>query len=516
MEQEQLGRILIVDNEPSGRAALRTALADTCYRIIEAQSGADALAYAARACPDLVLLATMLPAEHAHSEHIDGFEVCRILRADPQTCVVPVLLVAARHDPQVRMRGFEAGADDVLVHPLNDAELCARTRAILRRNCARRIHAERTRFEWVVEQSADGFLELNADTTIRFANRKARQYLYLAPDTALPTRCTFLELAQHHYQCEPADAWCAWPEPVATRTPEELAVWSATPARPALLRYLVRPETRTTPVLWLQAHTLDSSIGSGNGRMLRLHDVTEQMNRKRQMWTFHSLISHKLRSPMTSLLNSLHLLVSDSAELPVGMQEFVHIALKSMQRLRSQIEGVLDYLRTPDLASAGQGCRVGMLPLLVAQGCDEVGIEPAAVEMVGHEPFAEQRLALSPQAVELIVRQILENARKFHPRRAPHVEVTISQRTPDALLLAISDDGISLAPEHLTSVMLPYYQAEKSFSGEVPGMGLGLAMVSNLLWSVGGTCTLTNRPIMPGVVVELHIPFAKEEAAEHL
>jgi K+-sensing histidine kinase KdpD len=76
------------------------------------------------------------------------------------------------------------------------------------------------------------------------------------------------------------------------------------------------------------------------------------------------------------------------------------------------------------------------------------------------------------------------------------------------------DDGTTLSPEQLVKVWTPYYQAEKGFSGSVPGMGLGLAMIASLLWSVGGTYSMTNREPGPGVVVELVIPLAQQDAAE--
>jgi signal transduction histidine kinase len=71
----------------------------------------------------------------------------------------------------------------------------------------------------------------------------------------------------------------------------------------------------------------------------------------------------------------------------------------------------------------------------------------------------------------------------------------------------VRDDGKTLTPEQLARVWLPYYQAEKGFSGQVPGMGLGLAIVSSLLWNVGGHYRIANRESSTGLVVELIVPL---------
>jgi len=74
------------------------------------------------------------------------------------------------------------------------------------------------------------------------------------------------------------------------------------------------------------------------------------------------------------------------------------------------------------------------------------------------------------------------------------------------LCMQICDDGLHLSPEQLSRVWLPFYQGEKYFTGEIPGMGLGLAMVASLVWSAGGKCRLYNREDRSGLVVELCLP----------
>ena len=73
--------------------------------------------------------------------------------------------------------------------------------------------------------------------------------------------------------------------------------------------------------------------------------------------------------------------------------------------------------------------------------------------------------------------------------------------------MRVQDDGVSLSPEQISRVWLPYYQGEKYFTGETPGMGLGLPTVAAAIWHVGGTCRLFNRVPGPGVVAEITVPL---------
>jgi signal transduction histidine kinase len=133
-------RILIVDDEQVGRESLHVSLAAQGYDLAFAAGGVEALATAAELVPDLVLLDVMMPG-------MDGFEVCRRLRADPHLAEVPILLITALDDRESRLHGIEAGADDFISKPFDRAELRARVRTITRLNRYRRLLVERTQRE---------------------------------------------------------------------------------------------------------------------------------------------------------------------------------------------------------------------------------------------------------------------------------------------------------------------------------------------------------------------------------
>jgi phosphate regulon transcriptional regulator PhoB len=118
--------ILIVEDEPDIRRLVDFHLTREGYRCRSAASGADALAEVRRALPDLIVLDLMLP-------ELDGLEVCRRLRSDPRTAMVPIIILTARADEVDRVVGLELGADDYVSKPFSPKELVARVRAVLRR-----------------------------------------------------------------------------------------------------------------------------------------------------------------------------------------------------------------------------------------------------------------------------------------------------------------------------------------------------------------------------------------------
>lgn len=116
--------ILLVDDEPSILQLARMYLEREGYRVEAVEDGKAALSAVRRYSPNLVVLDLMLP-------ELDGFEVCRRLRADANP--VPILMLTARDDDVDKIVGLELGADDYLTKPFNPREMVARVKAILRR-----------------------------------------------------------------------------------------------------------------------------------------------------------------------------------------------------------------------------------------------------------------------------------------------------------------------------------------------------------------------------------------------
>src|SRR6202163_4507295 len=117
--------ILVVDDNETNRDILITRLEIHGYRLLQAADAEEALASTAQHSPDLILLDVMMP-------KMDGFEVCRQLRADATLPFMPIILVTAKADSKDVVGGLDAGADEYLTKPIDQAALVARVRSMLR------------------------------------------------------------------------------------------------------------------------------------------------------------------------------------------------------------------------------------------------------------------------------------------------------------------------------------------------------------------------------------------------
>jgi two-component system cell cycle response regulator len=118
-------RVLVVDDVPANVKLLEARLSAEYFDVSTAMCGADALAICGKAECDIVLLDVMMP-------DMDGFEVCRRIKANPSTHHIPVVMVTALDHPSDRVRGLQAGADDFLTKPVSDVALIARVRSLSR------------------------------------------------------------------------------------------------------------------------------------------------------------------------------------------------------------------------------------------------------------------------------------------------------------------------------------------------------------------------------------------------
>ena len=115
------GRVMVVDDEENNRMLLRDSLEAQGHTVIEANSGGQALGIITQNLPDVVLLDVMMP-------HMDGFQVCRKIKENPNWAHVPVILVTALTERKERLLGVQSGANDFLTKPIDLTDVILRVR----------------------------------------------------------------------------------------------------------------------------------------------------------------------------------------------------------------------------------------------------------------------------------------------------------------------------------------------------------------------------------------------------
>jgi two-component system phosphate regulon response regulator PhoB len=119
-------KILVVDDEPDALELVSFNLRNAGFEVVTAENGQEALAKCRQAPPDLMVLDIMLP-------EIDGLEVCKLLRRNPETAHLPIIMLSAKAEEIDRVLGLEIGADDYLTKPFSPRELVLRVKKLLER-----------------------------------------------------------------------------------------------------------------------------------------------------------------------------------------------------------------------------------------------------------------------------------------------------------------------------------------------------------------------------------------------
>ena len=479
--------ILIVDDEPSGQQVVESILQDQGYAMEFASNGKEALKKAGELKPDLILLDIMLP-------EIDGIQVCQMLRKNSELAKIPVVMLTALNDRDIRIASLDAGADDFISKPFDRAELRARVRSITRLNKYRLLYERNMMFSWISDQSSDGYLLIRNGDEVIYANPRARFYLGLDLDATIPAASSFMAIALRQYQPQPQEAWQDWPSPIAKDG--------------SRVRYLVRPETNNSHEFWLAASVFEVPKGDPGSRVIRLRDVTADILNRRNTRSFGEAINHKIRTPMTHIISSLDLLARHASKFsPEELSQLSETALMGAKRLSDTIDRILKYTNLYTSASVSESFSLSYFKELVEKISSETGISNVLIKM--DDRLRQTKIILPLQSVEVLLWEILGNSKKFHPSGNPEVIIEVIPGSSQNILFNFSDDGIRLSPKQLTTAWLPYYQGEKDFTGEAPGMGLGLSTVNAIVWGAGGTSRITNREDKPGVVIRLTIPAAK-------
>jgi PleD family two-component response regulator len=141
-EEKQHGNILIVDDSPENLSVLTRMLAEQGYQVRPAISGELALKAIPKACPDLILLDIMM------APGLDGYEVCRRIKADEQTRDIPIIFMSALHDTVNKIKAFEFGGVDYITKPFQVEEVLARVNTHLAlRRLQQRLEEKNTQLE---------------------------------------------------------------------------------------------------------------------------------------------------------------------------------------------------------------------------------------------------------------------------------------------------------------------------------------------------------------------------------
>ncbi|MCB4757397.1 MAG: GAF domain-containing protein [Elusimicrobia bacterium] len=256
-------------------------------------------------------------------------------------------------------------------------------------------------------------------------------------------------------------------------------------------------------------HKLHPNPNSPEGYIVILRDTTEEKRGEMLKRNFLALISHKLKTPLTVILGYAPVLTAS----PEGMNEFQKKAAKSILNQSEHLSSLVDKLLRFSIVESGRlkkpTEKVPLTPLLEeAVGALQVFMhdKKAVVEI---EPSLKEVPALMIDGLLTVevFKNLIENAVKFNDKEEKSVTLC-SSREDSAVTVQVRDNGIGIPSEEQEKIFQKFYQIENSFTGQVPGAGLGLSLCKKVVEDMGGTISVQSE-IGKGSCFSVRFPLDK-------
>ena len=463
--------ILNVDDNDGARYAKSRILSRAGFDVIEAANGTQALELARASMPDLVLLDVKLP-------DINGFEVCRQIKASPETAAILVLQTSAAAVQSIdRIRGLDGGADSYLIEPIEPGELIAHVRALLRVR----------RAEGALRESEERFRQMaeNIDDVFWMLDPVADQLLYVSP-------------AYHRLWGDSATLPQPGPGHWAGRIhpDDEAAVEAAYRAlasgSPYEIEYrIVRPNGTTR---WVAERTF--AVRDSRDAIYRLAGVVNDISERkanemvlrdadRRKDEFLAMLAHELRNPLAPIRNAIELLEPSRAPTPQNFEKMREVIGRQVRHLSRLVDDLLDVAR---ITQGKITLRQETVSLAAAIEAAVETVAPALTKKAHtlRTEMPDDSLYIVGDGVRIaqVLGNILSNAVKYTPLEG---EILIDVRGSDGdVQITVRDNGIGMSAETIPHIFDLFVQSQNSLERSEGGLGIGLPLARTLVELHGG------------------------------
>lgn len=448
------GDILIVDDTPDNLNFLSRVLAEKGYKVRAVITGSQALVAAQLRPPDLILLDINMPG-------MDGFELCKRLKADEKLKGIPVIFLSSLNDTADKLRAFALGGVDYITKPFQIAEVQARveTHFKLHRfqlDLERRNQNQVANHEAVLNNIADGVLVLDLQGNFLSANPALRNMLSeedIRKITAVPLKKTI-----------------KWKRKVFSVT--------------------------TAPV-------------PGVGMVAVFRDETRRSEVERAKDSMLAIASHELRTPLAAVMNYLEMLLVFTRMGKIDtdvFNEHLSRALENSKRLHRLVLAILDQAqlhagriilkKQPFNLPAIFEATHQLLNSLIAQ-------KNLSYELIIHPDVPTEMIGDADRLQQVLI-NLIGNSIKFTAQGG--IKVVVYCQDADMLTIDVADTGPGIPQEQQPDIFEPFRRGSDYAHREHQGVGLGLSIVKEIVTMMGGHISVSSE-VGVGSVFTVVIPM---------
>ncbi|MDB5954376.1 response regulator [Ramlibacter sp.] len=488
--------VLVVDDNPATRYSTARLIRAAGFRTIDAGSGGEALDLVAQGVSAVVL--------DVHLPDIDGFEVCRMIRANPATTALPVVHLSAEYiRDSDRITGLNAGADGYLVHPVEPAVLVATLQALIRaRNAEDQMRRSEQRFRAIYDQAQSGIALLDEQGRFADANPAMLGLLGRTRDDLLGR--SLGEFAPAEWRGFVANQVAT---PAADRPP-----WRGEFPLVGAAGRLVHLEWNISSHVEPGARiAIANDVSERFELEQRRRDVLEREQAARQEAERHSrtkddfiaVLSHELRTPLNAIIGWVHIL-KRRGSTPEGARGLAAIE----RNVKTQARIISDILDVSRINS-------GKLRLerewadpaeLVTSSLESLAgsTEERRIQVDTEVEAAHAPAWIDPARFQQIFWNLMTNAIKFSPEGG---RVTVAlQRYGDRLVLDVQDYGQGIKSAFLPHLFDRFTQSDSPGNRRHGGLGLGLSIVKHLVDLHGGEVAASSGGEGQGTRMRVELP----------
>lgn len=458
--------ILIVDDQPQNIELLEAYLVQQGHLVIKATSGAEALEKVSSNKIDLILLDVMMPG-------MSGIEVLEKLRADEKTRLIPVVMVTALKETEDKIKAFEAECDDFISKPFDEFELLVRVKSILKMSYYRRQLDEKEKFKAVFDKMSDGIAICDSTWIIRDSNVAVLKYLNIADQANV----NLVEALLKNYSIS-----------ITKEALTDLTTMHKT-------FEIVREESKTTKALYLEANldAITNPAGEISSIVFTLRDVTAARTEESLKQSFFGLISHKLRTPLGIIAPYAAMLKEGNmGHLNKEQQEAINTISKhsvSLIKLVNKLLGFTEvygqkFTYTKETIELKAQFFSVADPIIKSFKNKKIELTIDCQESI--------KLEISKLCFDQTMGNLIENAVKFNDKDIVKIFIS-AKKIPGKIEISVTDNGIGIPNEEYEHIFEKFYQVEKCFTGQIEGVGLGLAVVKKMIEGEGGEIRVESK-----------------------